>query len=948
MSATPASMLQVVSSGLQDIERLNAPCGLPSIKFYKSVLRQRTRWASQWRRVEFDNLADFGRTAIATLPINGELITRAILSIELPDIYSPQIAAINQQIDLSQNKTVVGPYWAWTNSIGHAICATVDLLIDGQLVDTFDSQHLEVLDEQRRGVEHFNSTDDLIGRDPSTFSDQQMIQTYNTVAKVQPQSNPQTVEIIPPFWWNRGPGPQALPIQALYKDKVQIRVSFRPVQQCVYTSTRINPLNPPLSANQGAGPLPNIAGCGFFIQDPSGVPIYDAGSSENLVAQGLARDKPFLGSVLQGPRMPTEYHFTSAYWIVEYVSLEDREATAFRMADLEIPIEQHVPLPPIITAGSPRVRIRMDQGGLVRDLTWVAQRVEAPSYNAHFLFSRDLAATGYTAPTSPCDVPWWPNAEIPNWDYGTGYVKPGFSDRNSDPISAASMHIRGLNRFEDEAPSFFRALMPALNCKRTPLINRYIYRYDFDYWPTGGLAEALYKPMDQIRGCANWDKLPKRELALTMNQSSCGGFTWTRDTSQAQQTISDISTFTNIDNLFSPLTDGLYVVLKGAQPYLSTGAVDVSGNNGYGAVIEGYIDYTALRRQPGFVHLYARLNRQGSVALVQKKTTGYEWIAVAGSGGQGTLIAGGGGYAGSAVEVGSQGGNSAQTHNPVTSTSGAIAYNNISLATNEPFLDVSFNSSGDTFQMVTSGTFLSAEFYFSITNNTETAASIRITLHNVTQAAEYILSSPTSTEFVPLSSYVATSDLSGGIVINNGDFIYFSLTVIRVPGQTGTINPFLCNTTNSTTTTMAVKMRVEQYPFQNVVPRTFYGGGGGGRLDDAGVGLNDGIAMTTNEAFVLSHQQTGGTIYNFYGGDGYYGGGSGSLAGGGGGSYVNELITQVHTYENFVSSPVSITLVPQKRIPTIQPSYNIYSWITRYNRLRITSGRGALMFSETT
>ena len=948
-------MLQVVSTGLQDIERLNAPIGQPSIKFYKSVMRQRTRWASQWRRVEFDNLADFGRTAIATLPINGELITQATLVIDLPDIYTPQITAINQQIDVSGNKKVVGPYWAWTNSIGHAICATIDFMIDGQVIDSFDSQHLEVLDEQRRSVEHFNSTDALIARDPSTYSDQQMIQAYNPVATVQPQTNPQTLQIIPPFWWNRGPGPQSLPIQALWKEKVQIRVSFRPVQQCVFTSARINPLNPPLSTNQGAGPLPNIAGCGFFIQDASSSTlIYDAGSTSNMVAQGLTSDipfpdtvVPFPGAVLASPRMPTDYHFTDAYWIVEYVSLEDREATAFRMADLEIPIEQHIPLPPIITSGSPRVRIRMDQGGLVRDLTWVAQRVEAPTYNAHFLFSKDLAATGFLEPSSPCDIPWWPNAQIPNWDYGTGYLKPGFSDRNSDPISAASMHIRGLERFENEAPSFFRSLMPALNCKRTPLINRYIYRYDFDYWPTGGLAEALYLPVDQIRGCANWDKLPKRELALTMNQSTCGGFTWTRDTSQEIQTITG-SSFVNINSLFNPLTDGFYVRLEGARPFLSNGSVDSLGNNGNGAVIEGYIDLTALKRQPGFSYLYGRTNAQGSAALLQKKTSGFEWIAVAGAGGQGLFSSGGGGKAGSAVEVSWQGGNGSQTHEPVTSTAGAIVYNNISTATNVPVSDISFNSSDGPFQMQTGGTFKSAEFFFSITNNTQTAARIQITLFNVTQNTSYYLTPPTSTVFKPLQSWVVTSDLSGGIVINNGDEIYFSLTVIPLPGQTGPVNPFVCNTTDNSTTTMAVKMRVDQFPTQTVVPRTFYGGGGGGRLDDAGIGLNDGTEMPTSEIFVVSHQQTGGFINNFRGGDGYYGGGSGSLCGGGGGSYVNELITQVNTYENPILSPVSIRLEPQKRVPIIQPSYYIYSWITRYNRLRINSGRGALMFNEST
>jgi hypothetical protein len=270
-------MLQVVSTGLQDRERLNSPAGKPSLQYYRSVLRKRTRWASQWRRVEFDNLADFGRTATTTIPIIGELITRATLIVELPDIYTPQLTAINQQI--IDGKPVVGPSWAWTNSIGHALCADIRLLIDGQIVDQLDSQLLEVIDEQNRTVEHFNSTNTLIGRDPSSFSDQQMIQRFNSTPITQPQQNPQTAEIVIPFWWNRGPGPQALPIQALAKNKVQIQVTFRPVQGCVYTSTRINTANPPLSNNQGAGPLPTINGCGFFISDPSSnTLIYDAAS----------------------------------------------------------------------------------------------------------------------------------------------------------------------------------------------------------------------------------------------------------------------------------------------------------------------------------------------------------------------------------------------------------------------------------------------------------------------------------------------------------------------------------------------------------------------------------------------------------------------------------------------------------------------------------------------
>jgi len=588
----------------------------------------------------------------------------------------------------------------------------------------------------------------------------------------------------------------------------------------------------------------------------------------------------------------------------------------------------------------------MDQAGLVRDLTWVAQRVEAPTYNAHFLFSKDLAPIGFAAPKSPSDLPWWPDAQIPNWDYGSGYIRPGFSDRHSDPILEAKMMTRGNTRFESEGVSIFRSLLPALNCARTPLINRYIYRYDFGYWPTGGLAESLYRPVDQIRGCANWDKLPKRELQLTINQGSNEGFTWVPDTSQQIQTITG-SSFIKVENLFNSLTDGLLVKLRGAHPLLPDGSVDLLGNNGDGAVVQGYIDFTALRRQPGYVFLYARTNDQGSASLVQELTSGYQWIAVAGSGGYGLAASGGGGLAGSAVEIAYQGGNGAQSHNSVTTAGGSIIYNTISRTTNPDTTAISFDSTNATFEMLTGGTVRSVEFYFSITNNTQTAAAVDIKLYNLTTSFIYNFTVPTATQFVPVSKFTAFP--VSPISVAAGDIIYFVLTVIPVPGSQGDPLPFTAFTTSADDpTTLEAYMIIDQPPNQVVVPRTFYGGGGGGRLDEAGVGLQDGTQMTTDSAFVTSHAQTGGATYNFHGGDGYYGGGSGSLAGGGGGSYVSNLINQVNTYEDPDSSTVSITIAPLKRVPTAQPSYNLYSWITRYNRLRINSGRGVLMFSETT
>lgn len=660
MSATPASMLHIVTRGLQDIERLNPLRGQPSVDFYKAVFRPRTRWASQWRRVDFDNLADFGRTAVVTLPIHGELITRASLIIELPDLYEPQRKAELAALSYGNFRCLIGPYWSWTNGIGNAICSNVEFSIGGTVIDRLDSRLLEVLDEQTGDVEHWDSTNAILARNPSDFTQ------FDFRGLKPTQQRQQTLEIVFPFWWNRGPGPQALPIEALAKDKVQISVDFRPIQECIYTDARVNPANPGAEATQ-AGPMPQMAGCGFYQHwsaDDGGVPIQDM--TRTGVSCGFGLNKTPIGRVLPDVKMPpaTAWHFKDAYWIVEYVSLEDREASAYRMADFQIPIEQHVALPVTTTGGAHKIRVPLAQSGLVREMSWVAQREEATDYNAYFLFSRDLAPPG----AAPSEIPWWPDVRAPDWDYGDGYLRPGFSDRRSDPIAAATLWYRGTRRFEHEGPSFFRSLLPALNCRRTPLIDRYVYRYDFGFWPTGGLAEALDLTRDEVRGFANWDKIPNKELALTMNLEDCEKTEWEVDSSQPAQTYGP-DTLRAVEMDFAPTTAAFQVELVGAG-----GSLPESGT---GAYVKGIIDYQALRRLPAFGNLRVRTNAGGSAALVVTPSvtapagSPVTWIAVAGAGGQGTGVGSlRGGSASSAVEISWQGGNGAKTHAPTATLGG--------------------------------------------------------------------------------------------------------------------------------------------------------------------------------------------------------------------------------------------------------------------------------------
>jgi hypothetical protein len=503
MSATPQTMLKVVATGLQDLSRLNAPVGQPRTDPYRYVLRRRTRWASQWRFVPCDGLADFGRTVTCTLPQDGELITRAVLVVQMPDLFTPQGSA-------------VFPNWVWTNSLGHALCESISFSLSNIVLDTVDSRLMEVLDDTDGAIEHLTTKNQMIARDPSYFPMANAggvpCPPLNAIGQYPDyQSKAMTLHIAPPFWWNKGPGPSALPLQALYQESVQLTVTFRTIDQLV-------------------------------------LPLYPHGTTTDLTST-MTGSVLYDGSGRAVGTMPaaSQWHIQNAYWLVEYISLEEREAAAFRLTDLQIPFLQHAAAPVIGTNGSQRLRMGLEQGGLIRDMIWVAQNSRAEVCRAWFNFGRDLsgnspsdlaAAITKWSPIIAVNNPtlythlqpylsamtaaaattaiWWPNAFIPDWNYSDGYYVPSSVDRYADPFDTTSLTYRSNIRFE--LTSFTRTLMPALSCRRTAIVNRYIHRHDFGFWPSGGLAETLQLTDDQIRGVANWDKLQNKELQFVFRQ----------------------------------------------------------------------------------------------------------------------------------------------------------------------------------------------------------------------------------------------------------------------------------------------------------------------------------------------------------------------------------------------------------------------------------------------
>jgi hypothetical protein len=181
-------------------------------------------------------------------------------------------------------------------------------------------------------------------------------------------------------------------------------------------------------------------------------------------------------------------------------------------------------------------------------------------------------------------------------------------------------------------------------------VNRYIYRYDFGMWTTGGLADAMDRPVDEVRGAANWDKIPMKEIEFNTADNYYYP-TWTPTGSKGLYTLAE----TGFDVFYTISLSSNVVLNPNDDAYLIT--LNGAGGKGFGngATLTFTLDNRALRNTAGFINLFVRRIPDGSIALVLQTTSGYSYIAVAGSGGQGTFNVPGG-AAGTILTSGMQGG----------------------------------------------------------------------------------------------------------------------------------------------------------------------------------------------------------------------------------------------------------------------------------------------------
>ncbi len=473
-----ASLVRLLHSGPQD-QRLLPKSGPKDVSAYVRVLVRAGRMTTQWHRLDFQQKPQFGQQAFCELPTKGELLTRLYLVTTMPDIYSPQVAAIAAA---GGEANFAGPRFGWTNSLGHALVQQATLDIGGARIETLDSRLLEVMDEYDTPLEKVINLNTLICRKQNGFTER----SFGNAA------TPQQVVVPLPFWFSRGDLGAALPVDAIHVDQIRVGIQFRPITGVYYTQSRA-PATAVVPTTEGSALWP-LLGSQFYTKNPP-----------QQVVPGLytTGGEPIneLLSVIPGVQIPQRLDLGDTYLLAEYIYLDKPEANRFRLANIELPIPQHYQIEPRDTKGFRDITIPLELPNPTRHLFFMAQNYNAIPYNAPFLATRDLSGVGVS------HAPWWPDcsglfAGVP------GYLVPGFSTRGSEPITSIEVLYEGKYvRTSTENCALYRSILPSLEERKSPWHNRYMYAIPFG-------VQAGYYPPTVPMGQTNMNRIMKKEVRL--------------------------------------------------------------------------------------------------------------------------------------------------------------------------------------------------------------------------------------------------------------------------------------------------------------------------------------------------------------------------------------------------------------------------------------------------
>ena len=217
-SINKGGVIQIAATGRQN-DHINAN---PEMTLFKSQHKRYTNFAEDFEENDFSSgSVGFGQRVSANVSRYGDLVSDVLLEVTLPPLEAT--ASLTDASGAEYADADKAAYWV--NAIGYAIVSEVEIEIGGTEVDTLYSEWMFLWEElvQRPGAR----LQEQIGKFAfSADVEEDMIEFASQERKLY----------VPlPFWFNKYFMEHGLsiPLIALTYHEIKIKVSFRPLAECV-------------------------------------------------------------------------------------------------------------------------------------------------------------------------------------------------------------------------------------------------------------------------------------------------------------------------------------------------------------------------------------------------------------------------------------------------------------------------------------------------------------------------------------------------------------------------------------------------------------------------------------------------------------------------------------------------------------------------------------------
>jgi len=189
-------LIELVATGPQDVYLTENP----QITFFKIMYKRYTNFSIDYSEINFNSIADFGKTVTCLIPNNGDLVNNTYLKIVI-------------------NKSDEGNYYGFVHKLGHVLIDNMKILLGGLIIDEQYGDWLNIWTELTIKESLQETYNILIGNTPNIW-------------KIEKSKDEITMFIPLQFWFCRNNG-LAIPLIALQYSDLKIQFTFKKLENCI-------------------------------------------------------------------------------------------------------------------------------------------------------------------------------------------------------------------------------------------------------------------------------------------------------------------------------------------------------------------------------------------------------------------------------------------------------------------------------------------------------------------------------------------------------------------------------------------------------------------------------------------------------------------------------------------------------------------------------------------